>query len=96
MAGHIKTHAPCGRKSSSVRYKEYRLDADQQRKTRALLARRNAFLALLDGTTHPSLRASHKWSTASAPKLLNKCRRILPHTWRESDHDRPLLTARDL
>jgi hypothetical protein len=39
--------------------KEYRLDAEQQAKTRALLAmRRNAFLALLDGTTHPSLRLS--------------------------------------
>ena len=39
--------------------KEYKLDAEQQAKTRALLTmRRNAFLALLDGTTHPSLRLS--------------------------------------
>ena len=39
--------------------KEYRLDANQQMRTRALLTmRRNAFLALLDGTTHPSLRLS--------------------------------------
>lgn len=39
--------------------KEFQLDASQQASTRALLSiRRNAAIALLDGTTHPSLRLS--------------------------------------
>jgi hypothetical protein len=39
--------------------KEYNLDAAQQTSTRALLTlRRNKFIALYDGTTHPSVRLS--------------------------------------
>lgn len=39
--------------------KEYDLDAAQQNSTRALLTlRRNKFIALLDGTPHPSIRLS--------------------------------------
>ncbi len=39
--------------------KEYKLDAGQQTKTRALLAlRRNQFIALLDSTAHPTIRLS--------------------------------------
>ncbi|MCX6950703.1 MAG: hypothetical protein NTV51_00720 [Verrucomicrobia bacterium] len=39
--------------------KEYKLDAAQQTKTRALLSlRRNQFIALLDSTAHPTIRLS--------------------------------------
>jgi hypothetical protein len=39
--------------------KEYGLDAPQQSSTRALLSlRRNKYIALYDGTTHPSIRLS--------------------------------------
>lgn len=39
--------------------KEYKLDAGQQAKLRALLAlRRNQFIALLDSTAHPTIRLS--------------------------------------
>ncbi len=39
--------------------KEYKLDAVQQTKTRALLSlRRNQFIALLDSTAHPTIRLS--------------------------------------
>ena len=39
--------------------KEYKLDAAQQTKTRALLAlRRNQFIALLDSTQHPTIKLS--------------------------------------
>ncbi len=39
--------------------KEYKLDAGQQTKTRALLAlRRSQFIALLDSTAHPTIRLS--------------------------------------
>jgi hypothetical protein len=39
--------------------KEYELDAAQQSSTRSLLTlRRNKFIALLDGTPHPSVRLS--------------------------------------
>lgn len=39
--------------------KEYKLDATQQTKTRALLAlRRSQFIALLDSTAHPTIRLS--------------------------------------